>query len=74
MGRVKPCRAISIPSSNVQELMLKFSILFLLVAIIAGAFGFGGIAGTSAWIAQVLFVIFLILFAVSFLFGRQAPS
>jgi uncharacterized membrane protein YtjA (UPF0391 family) len=30
-----------------------------------------GIAGTAAWIAKVLFIIFLILFIVSLVFGRR---
>ena len=35
------------------------------VALIAGALGFGGIASASAGIAQVLFVVFLILLVAS---------
>jgi uncharacterized membrane protein YtjA (UPF0391 family) len=38
---------------------------FLIVAIVAGAFGFWGVAGTSTTIAKWLFVIFIILFIVS---------
>lgn len=45
--------------------MLGWSLTFLVVALIAGALGFGGIAGASAGIAQVLFFIFLILFAIT---------
>jgi uncharacterized membrane protein YtjA (UPF0391 family) len=37
----------------------------LVVAIVAALFGFGGIASASAWIAQVLFFIFLVLFVIS---------
>lgn len=59
---------------NSTETMLKLAVLFLIIAIAAGIFGFGGIAGTSAWIAQVLFVIFLILFVVSFFFGRRTTT
>lgn len=51
--------------------MLYWAILFLVVAIIAAFFGFGVIAGTAAWIAKVLFVVFLILFVVSLIFGRR---
>jgi len=36
--------------------MLYYALLFLVVAIIAGVLGFGGIAGASASIAQVLFL------------------
>lgn len=45
--------------------MLGWSLTFLVVALIAGALGFGGIAGASAGIAQILFFIFLILFAIT---------
>lgn len=45
--------------------MLSWALTFLVVALIAAAFGFGGIAGASAGIAQILFFIFLALFVVS---------
>ena len=50
--------------------MVRWAIIFFVVAPIAAAFGFGGIAGESAWIAQVLLVIFLILAVVSLVPGR----
>ena len=40
--------------------MLYYSLIFLIVAVIAGLLGFGGIAGTASWMAQVLFVISLV--------------
>lgn len=45
--------------------MLSWSIIFLGLAIIAGIFGFSGIAGTAAGIAKVLFFGFLVLLIVS---------
>jgi uncharacterized membrane protein YtjA (UPF0391 family) len=42
---------------------------FLIVALIAAVFGFGGIASTSAGIAKILFGIFLVLFLISALVG-----
>ena len=47
--------------------MLYWALIFFVVALIAGAFGFGGIASASAGIAQILFVIFLILLVASLL-------
>jgi len=44
---------------------LSWAVIFLVVAIIAAVLGFGFIAGTAAWIAKVLFVIFIILFVIS---------
>lgn len=58
-------------------MMLGWSLVFLLVAIVAGVLGFGGLASTSAGIAQTLFYIFLVLFIVSLIInlvrGRSPP-
>ena len=45
--------------------MLGWALTFLVVALIAALFGFGGIASASAGIAQILFFVFLILFVVT---------
>lgn len=45
--------------------MLSWVLTFLIVAGVAAAFGFGGIASASAGIAQLLFVIFLVLALVA---------
>jgi uncharacterized membrane protein YtjA (UPF0391 family) len=47
--------------------MLGWALTFFVLAIIAGAFGFGGIAGASAGIAQILFFVFLGLLVLSFI-------
>jgi uncharacterized membrane protein YtjA (UPF0391 family) len=49
--------------------MLRWTLIFLVVALVAAVFGFGGIAAASAGIARVLFFIFLILFLASLLGG-----
>jgi uncharacterized membrane protein YtjA (UPF0391 family) len=46
--------------------MLGWAIAFFILAIIAAALGFGGIAGASAGIAQILFFIFLALLVLTF--------
>ena len=38
--------------------MLYWAIVCLIVAVIAGVLGFGGIAGTAAGFAKILFFIF----------------
>lgn len=53
--------------------MLSWALTFLIIALIAGVLGFGVLAGTTMWIAKVLFVVFLILFLVSLITGRRAP-
>ena len=63
-------RAVPHPCLFAEESnMLRWTLLFLVVAIIAAVFGFGGIAADAAWIARVLFVVFLILFLISLVFG-----
>ncbi len=42
--------------------MLGWALTFLIIALIAAVFGFGGIATASAGIAQILFFVFLVLF------------
>jgi uncharacterized membrane protein YtjA (UPF0391 family) len=57
--------------------MLYYALIFFIVALIAGALGFGGIASATAGIAQILFFIFLIGFVVTLvihlLSGRRPP-
>jgi uncharacterized membrane protein YtjA (UPF0391 family) len=45
--------------------MLKWTLTFLVVAIIAGVLGFSSIAISAAEIARMLFVVFMVLFIVS---------
>jgi uncharacterized membrane protein YtjA (UPF0391 family) len=54
--------------------MLGYAITFLIVALVAAALGFGGIAGVSVEIARILFVVFLVLFVVTLIFGRRGPN
>jgi uncharacterized membrane protein YtjA (UPF0391 family) len=56
--------------------MLRWSITFLVIGLIAGVLGFTGVAGSASQIAWILFVVFLPLFLVSLLMGRRrsAPS
>lgn len=49
--------------------MLGWAIGFLVIALLAGLFGFRGVEITAINIAQLLFFIFIILFIISVLFG-----
>ncbi len=51
--------------------MFGWAITFLVIAIIAAALGFGGLAGTAAWAAKIVFIVGLVLFALSLIFGRR---
>jgi len=49
--------------------MLYWTLVFLVIALVAGALGFGVIGGMAYTAAKILFVIFLVLFFVSLLGG-----
>lgn len=53
--------------------MIGWALTFLIIALIAGALGFTGIAGTAVNIAWILFVVGLILAVVFALLGRRPP-
>ena len=42
--------------------MLRYSVIFLVIAIVAALLGFSGVAATASWVAQTLFFVFLALF------------
>ena len=52
--------------------MLGAAVLFLLIALVAGALGLVGTEIIAANIAWILFIVFLILAVASFVFGRSA--
>jgi uncharacterized membrane protein YtjA (UPF0391 family) len=45
--------------------MLYYTLVFLMVAIIAGFLGFGVVAFAAAGIAKILFFVFLVMFIAS---------
>ena len=47
--------------------MLGWAITFFIIALVAAALGFGGIAGAATNIAYVVFVVALIIAVISFL-------
>ena len=49
--------------------MLRWAVIFLVIAIVAGLLGFSQVSWMSTDIAWILFVVFLILFLVSLVFG-----
>lgn len=58
-----------ITTSVRSDKMLSWALTFLVLAIIAAVFGFGGIAAGATQIAQILFVLFLVMFVVSLITG-----
>lgn len=49
--------------------MFRLSLLFLVVAIVAAIFGFGGIATGAAYFAKIIFFVALALLLINLLFG-----
>lgn len=45
--------------------MLRWVIIFFVLALIAAAFGYGGISSDLTEIAKILFFLFVVLFLVS---------
>jgi uncharacterized membrane protein YtjA (UPF0391 family) len=54
--------------------MLRLAIVFLIVALLAGVFGFWGLEGNAMVIARVCFFVFLVFFVVSLVMGRRGPQ
>jgi uncharacterized membrane protein YtjA (UPF0391 family) len=52
-----------------EDAMLRYAVVFFIVAIIAAIFGFTGIAAGAAEIAKILFFIFLVIFLATLLIG-----
>jgi uncharacterized membrane protein YtjA (UPF0391 family) len=50
-----------------EKIMLHYAVVFFIIALIAAVFGFGGIAAGAVGIAKVLFFVFLVLAALSFI-------
>jgi uncharacterized membrane protein YtjA (UPF0391 family) len=44
--------------------LLKWALICLLISVVAGAFGYTGLARGAGQIAQILFFLFLVLFIV----------
>ena len=58
------------PRANQPELyMLRWALIFAVIAIIAGALGFGGISAGAADIARLLFYVFLAVVVIFLVLG-----
>lgn len=49
--------------------LLYWALVFLVIALVAALFGFGGVAGTAMSGAQLLFWVAIVLFVISALVG-----
>lgn len=49
--------------------MLKWAIIFFVISLVAGFFGFTGVASGARTIAKILFFIAVIIFLIVLVFG-----
>jgi uncharacterized membrane protein YtjA (UPF0391 family) len=49
--------------------LLYWAVVFLVVALVAAVFGFGGVAGAAISGAQILFWVAIVLFIISLIGG-----
>lgn len=64
----RPC--IGLPSRPLQETpVLRYAVIFFLIAIVAAVLGFGGIAAGAVGIAKLLFLLFIVLAVVTAVVG-----
>jgi uncharacterized membrane protein YtjA (UPF0391 family) len=49
--------------------ILKWALIFFLISIVAGIFGFTGISVASADVARFLFYVFVVIFLVLLILG-----
>ncbi len=59
----------SFPSPAGEHVMLHWTVVLSIVALVAALFGFTGIASGAVGVARILFFIFIALFLLSLVFG-----
>jgi len=64
-----PERATLAALAKKETIMLRWAFVFLIFALVAGLLGFTGLAGESMSIARILFFVFLVVFAISLVYG-----
>ena len=66
--------SLNVTSGESEVIVLRFALVFAILALIAGVLGFGNLAGDFGYIARILLLVFLVLFVVSLILGRgRAP-
>ena len=54
--------------------MLRYAVIFFVIALIAAVFGFGGIAAGAVEIAKILFFVFVIMAVITFVVSLVRKS
>jgi uncharacterized membrane protein YtjA (UPF0391 family) len=55
-----------------EDVMLKWALIFLVAGLVLAALGFGGIGGAFIGIAKILFFVFIALFVIFLVMGLAA--
>jgi uncharacterized membrane protein YtjA (UPF0391 family) len=59
------------PLSFGEPIMLRWILIFLIIALVASVFGLGGLEGTALYIARILLVVFVVVLIVNLIMGRR---
>jgi uncharacterized membrane protein YtjA (UPF0391 family) len=51
--------------------MLRYALIFLVIALLASAFGMFGLSGVAMEAARILFFVFLVMLIISVISGRR---
>ncbi len=54
-----------------EVVMLRYALIFLVIAVLASAFGMFSLSGAAMEAARILFFVFLVLFVISLITGRR---
>lgn len=66
---------MAVPATTKGNLvMLRWAIVFAVLALVAGLLGFVGLQGDFAYVAKILLFVFIVLFVISLIFGRGSPA
>ncbi len=57
-----------------ETIMLRYALIFLVVALIASALGMFSLSGVAMQAARILFFVFLVLLVISLLTGRRGTG
>jgi uncharacterized membrane protein YtjA (UPF0391 family) len=69
---VRDANSGSRPQRSKGDSMLRWALIFFIISIIAGAFGFTGISAAASGVARVLFFIFIVIFLIFLVLGLMA--
>jgi uncharacterized membrane protein YtjA (UPF0391 family) len=74
MRAAKPSSESFTRTHSEDFVMLYWTVVLFVIALVAAFLGFGGIAGAAAGIAKILFFAFLVLALFSLVLGRRVPA